>query len=90
VKTPDAVPDVVEVEAILWSYAACLHLELDPVIVFHPDGYRGQAESLLRTFQMGVYPGLSGLVAAGMTLLPVDAERFGEAPFPTMQKWLRD
>ncbi|HLL45330.1 MAG TPA: hypothetical protein VK399_01415 [Longimicrobiaceae bacterium] len=30
-----------EIGAIAWSYAAAVHLELDPAVVFHAHGYRG-------------------------------------------------
>src|SRR4051812_25598768 len=30
-----------EMMAIAWSYAACVHLKLDPYYVFHDDGYKG-------------------------------------------------
>ena len=30
-----------ELTAIAWSYAALSHLELDPAVVFHADGYKG-------------------------------------------------
>src|SRR5687768_11169129 len=44
VEISDELPQVVELEAMLWSYAACLHLKLDPTVVFHEHGYRGQAD----------------------------------------------
>src|SRR5438270_13170766 len=30
-----------EIMAIAWSYAACIHLSIDPFFVFHEQGYRG-------------------------------------------------
>jgi hypothetical protein len=30
-----------EIMAIAWSYAACIHLGIDPFFVFHEKGYRG-------------------------------------------------
>src|SRR5262245_35889645 len=30
-----------EMGAIAWSYAAALHLGIDPAIIFHENGYRG-------------------------------------------------
>lgn len=87
---PEAAPHLVELEAMLWSYAACLHLGIDPRVVFHDDGYHGQAAALLQNFQLGVFHGVNGLVAAGMTLSPGDAATVpGGKPFPAMQKWLR-
>ncbi len=90
VEISNELPQVVELEAMLWSYAACLHLGLDPRVVFHEHGYHGQSEKLLRNFELGVFLGVHGLEAAGMTLSPSDASRLGIQPFPDMQKWLRD
>ena len=83
-------PDVIEAAAICWSYAACVHLGLDPRVVFHGHGYHGRAEGLLLGFQLGHFPGLHELVSAGMTFSEADARSLELAPFPTMQKWLRD
>ena len=90
VATPNSTAELVELEAILWSYAACVHLGIDPRVVFHEDGYHGRSEALLLNFSLGVFPGLSGLESEGMTLSPAAAERHGELPFPRMQKWLKD
>ncbi|MEO8885322.1 MAG: hypothetical protein ABI367_04605, partial [Mucilaginibacter sp.] len=35
-----------EIIAQAWSYAACIHLDLDPALVFHEAGYRGASKSL--------------------------------------------
>jgi hypothetical protein len=32
-----------EMGAVAWSYAAALHLRLDPAVVFHAHGYRGDS-----------------------------------------------
>lgn len=90
VETVDRNPDVIETAAICWSYAACIHIGLDPAVVFHEHGYRGRSASLLLGFDLGMFPGVQELVSAGMTLNKVDAERLGLPPFPVMQKWLRD
>ena len=87
---PDFNLGVLETQAIIWSYAACLHLGIDPRIVFHKDGYKGKSESLLFTFSLGVYAGLSGLEENGMAFSERKATELGMAPFPQMQKWLRD
>lgn len=70
-----------EVAAVPWSYAAALHIGIDPALVFHAGGYRGRSEGLLRTFAVGVYPGVNLLVEAGMTT--------GDA-YPRMLRWLRE
>ncbi|HEX8084893.1 MAG TPA: hypothetical protein VF529_11445 [Solirubrobacteraceae bacterium] len=80
-----AVPGVdmgmLEKAAVAWSYAAALHIGIDPAAVFHEGGYRGKSEGLLRTFGFGVYPGLNLLVDAGLTTVEL---------FPRMARWLRE
>ena len=71
-----------EMAAIAWSYAAALHLELDPRVVFHDAGYRGGAQSLLENFADGRYVGVPMLVWRG---LAVDK---GVERFPRMLHWL--
>ena len=72
-----------EMAAIAWSYAAALHLGLDPSVVFHADGYKDGSSSLLENFAAGCYIGLPVLVWAGMTAAT------GARPFPFMTRWLR-
>lgn len=79
----------VEIAAILWSYAAALHVGIEPAVVFHEAGYRGKAQGLLRTFGFGVYPGMPYLEAAGMAFGPRRAAELGVPPFPHMVHWLR-
>jgi len=73
-----------------WSYAAARHLGIDPVVVFHDGGYRGQARGLLTTFAVGVYPGVPMLEELGLTASPARAAELGVAPYPHMLRWLRD
>jgi hypothetical protein len=82
--------DILEAQAITWSYAACLNLGIDPRIVFHEGGYKGRSESLLFNFSLGVHIGLNGLEESGMAFSERKARELGAAPFPEMQKWLRD
>jgi hypothetical protein len=82
--------DAVEVAAIAWSYAAALHLNLDPRVVFHEGGYKGNSESLLMNFSLGVHIGVNTLEDAGMTATGENARRLGVSPYPQMLKWLRD
>jgi hypothetical protein len=90
VETVQGNPDVIEAAAISWSYAACVHLGLNPRVVFHEHGYHGRSSSLLFGFELGVFPGLHELVLAGMTVSSTGAALVGLPPFPVMQKWLRD
>lgn len=79
-----------EMEATAWAYAAVRALGLDPAVLFHEGGYRGQSASLLLTYGVGVYPGSMGLSAAGMTLLAQDAAAQGAKAYPEMIRWLRE
>jgi hypothetical protein len=72
-----------EMAAIAWSYAAALHLSIDPSVVFHAAGYHAGSQNILENFAAGRYVGVPILEWAGMT-----AAR-GERPFPFMSRWLR-
>lgn len=71
-----------EMASIAWSYAACRHLGLPLEILFHGDGYRGEAASLIENFQAGRSLGVPVLVWKGMTVSE------GSQAFPKMQHWL--
>ncbi len=81
---------LIEVAAIAWSYAACIHLDIEPRVVFHPAGYHGKSEALLLGFSVGVYPGANQLQAAGLTVAGAEATARNLQPFPHMIKWLCD
>ncbi len=76
-----------EVEAIAWSFAAAQHLGMPLEELFHPDGYRGNASSLAFNFSVGVYPGVHGLVCAG---LAKPGPLGGAESYPKLLQWLRD
>jgi len=88
VNLPAANMDVIESAAMAWSYAAALHLGLDPEVVFHKDGYKGNSQGLLTNFRLGVYLGVNSLEEAGMTLT-ASLARDGLQSYPHMLKWLR-
>ena len=69
-----------ELAAICWSYAAAHAIGVDPGIVFHGDGYRGNGAALAMSFQIGVYIGVHLLVGYGLT---------SNAAYPAMERWLR-
>jgi hypothetical protein len=69
-----------ELGAIAWSYAAAVHLGIDPAIVFHEGGYRGASLSLLENFASGRYIGVPILHWAGLTTTET---------YPAMLSWLR-
>jgi hypothetical protein len=78
-----------EMTAIAWSYAALCHLELDPAVVFHADGYKGGAQSIIENFTAGHYFGVPLLQLYGMTVEPRRAAESGVTPYPHMLRWLR-
>jgi len=88
-KSPE-IGDSYEVESICWSYAAVLHLGMNPEILFHNKGYRGNAQNLLFGFTLGVYPGIVGLEKAKMAFGSLKSAEMNIEPFPSMEKWLRD
>ena len=79
-----------EIGAIAWSYAAALHLEIDPAVVFHPNGYRGSSDTFLANFNEGRYVGVPLLQWMGLTLEENPARERELPPYPHMLKWLRD
>ena len=78
-----------EMTSIAWSYAALRHLALDPAVVFHDDGYKGGAASLIENFTAGRYFGVPMLQFYGMALEPKRAAVIGIEPYPHMLRWLR-
>lgn len=77
-----------EMMAIAWSYAACIHLELDPHIVFHESGYKGGGKSIVENFSAGNFFGTPMLQWCKMTIEPRNAQA-GEPAYPQMLMWLR-
>jgi hypothetical protein len=78
-----------EMASIAWSYAALRHLALDPAIVFHEDGYKGEAAPLIENFTAGRYFGVPMLQFYGMAIEPRRAAAVGAEPYPHMLRWLR-
>jgi hypothetical protein len=70
-----------EVGAIGWSYAAAVHLGIDPAVVFHEAGYRGASQSILENFAAGRHIGVPIMQWVGMTTAET---------YPAMHTWLRD
>lgn len=69
-----------EIVAILWSYAALCHLELDPKVVFHDEGYKNCSSWFIEQFTSGTFMGLPLLSWMGFC---------NEEDFPKMKVWLR-
>lgn len=78
-----------ELMAIAWSYAALVHLRLEPSVLFHAEGYRGGSESLIENFTQGRYFGVPTLQWIGLTADDKRAKEMGIDPYPSMIKWLR-
>jgi hypothetical protein len=78
-----------EIAAMAWSFAAALHLEIDPAIVFHPHGYRGSSEALLTAFKNRQYVGLPLLQWYGLTADTKNASKMSVPSFPHMTRWIR-
>jgi hypothetical protein len=79
-----------EMMAIAWSYAALVHLGLEPSVVFHEGGYRGWSEALIENFTQGRYIGVPMLQWIGLTADEKGAKETGVRPYPDMMKWLLD
>jgi hypothetical protein len=79
-----------EMAAIAWSYAAGVHLELPPAVVFHADGYRGASSTLIDNFTQGHFIGVPILQWRGLTCDQRGASQRGAAPYPAMLRWLRE
>lgn len=79
-----------ELAAILWSYAAARAMNLPPEVVFHPNGYKGDSEWLIKNFSEKTFVGLPLLVWMGMTADEKKAKELGISPFPEMIRWLRE
>jgi hypothetical protein len=78
-----------EMTSIAWSYAALRHLALDPAIVFHADGYKGEAAAIIENFTAGCYFGVPLLQFYGMAVEPRRAAEMAAGPYPHMLRWLR-
>lgn len=85
--TPDN--PALEMAAIAWSWAAALHIGIDPHVVFHPYGYKGGGAQMVREFSQGRYFGVPMLQLYDMSL-EVHRGTPEEPPFPHMKRWLRE
>ncbi len=74
---------------LAWSYAAALETKIPLEVLFHPEGYKGQNESIMHGFKSGMYIGLPMLQWLNMAHDANIAAQKGVQPFPIMQSWLR-
>jgi hypothetical protein len=75
-----------EMMTIAWSYAACIHLTIDPTFVFHEQGYKRGGAAIVENFRSGRYFGVPVLEWLGMTTTVESVTPV----YPAMIKWLRD
>jgi len=75
--------------AIAWSYAAALHLGIDPALLFH-DEYKGGGPAILEAFTGGSGFGVPMLQWVGLTHDAARARAEGGEPYPHMRRWLRE
>ena len=78
-----------ELAALAWSYAAAVHLGLDPALVFYPESYHDLGNQLIENFAQQNYIGIPLLQKFGMTLDARKAAERGGTPYPHMLRWLR-
>ncbi len=79
-----------EMMAIAWSYAACMHLEIDPYFALHEGGYKGGGNFIADNFKEKKYFGLPMLQWVGMTYDEKRAAELQAEAYPHMIKWMRD
>ncbi len=79
-----------EMMTIAWSYAACIHLNIDPYFVFHDEGYKGGGSYIADNFNNKNYFGLPMLQWKGMTADEKKAVELQVKPYPHMLKWVLD
>ena len=78
-----------EIGVILWTYAAIIHLNLEPEIVFHEEGYKDSSQWHIDNFTSRNYIGLPLLQWMGLCKHQDDKDD-SIPEFPYMQKWLRE
>ena len=78
-----------EMMALAWSYAACLHIGMEPSVVFHGGGYKGGSDSILEAFNNGSYIGLPMLQFLGLAYDKKKSEELNILPYPNMVHWLK-
>lgn len=78
-----------EIMTLAWSYAAAIECGIPLGVLFHPEGYKGQHESIARGFQAGQYIGLPMLQWLKMAYDTHHAAMKNVKPFPHMIQWLR-
>ncbi|MDO8454709.1 MAG: hypothetical protein Q7S59_09080 [Sulfurimonas sp.] len=78
-----------EIVTIVWSYAAAIHLDINPHVVFHDNGYKGDSKWLVEHYQGGGEMGIPLVEWMNLAYSKERAYKENEEPFPVMQQWLR-
>jgi hypothetical protein len=79
-----------EIAAIAWSWAAAVHLNISPEILFHPDGYKGDSDWLIEQFRDHTPIGIPLLQWMGFCYDEKKAKEHNQKPYPFMLRWLRE
>jgi hypothetical protein len=78
-----------EIATLAWSYAASKYLDIEPQIVFHDKGYKGEYKWLTEHFSTGGDIGVPLLDWMELTISKNMANE-GDEIFPIMKKWIRE
>lgn len=78
-----------EMATLAWSYAAGRFLDIDPRIIFHDNGYKGESKWLAEHFSTGGDMGVPLLDWMELTISKNMAKEEDET-FPIMKKWIRE
>lgn len=78
-----------EIVTLAWSYAAAYYLEIEPNVVFHDGGYKGEAKWLAEHYSSGGDMGVPLLDWMELSTVNHRAKD-GDMVFPYMKKWLRE
>lgn len=70
-----------EITCIAWTWAAAMHLEIDPAEVFHTEVISGNGPTLLENFSNGHYVGVPMLQLWGLAT---------QSEYPRMRRWTRE
>lgn len=76
----DALKGQREIASLLWTYAACIKLNISPEVVIHKDEAKGESAWLFDNFNRKNFIGLPLICSMGLT---------EEFQYPEMKQWLR-
>lgn len=82
-------PEGTEMAVIAWTYAASKAISIPTEIVIHDEGYKGDAQSIIKNFDEGSYFGVPILQWLGMTNEKKSILKSDQPVFPKMSFWVR-